>query len=341
MSGLHDYLAQLGRASVLVVGDVMLDSYWHGRTDRISPEAPVPVVKVEEDEHRVGGAGNVALNVATLGSRAMLLALAGDDEPASKLKSLLIEKGVDCFMQTVLGSKTITKLRVLSRHQQLIRLDFEDRFSQSVPDSLLPAYRTRIERCGAVILSDYAKGTLRDAASLIAIARGLGKPVVVDPKGTDFERYRGATVITPNMSEFEAVVGKCGSDTEIARKGIVLRDALELEALLITRSEKGMTLLARGADPQHLATEAREVYDVTGAGDTVVATLAVGLAAGIPVTHAVCLSNIAAAIVVGKLGTATVAQHELGDAINRLASVQKAATGTLDVRQEVVPEFAT
>ena len=303
------------RARVLVVGDVMLDSYWHGGTSRISPEAPVPIVKVDLEESRVGGAGNVALNVSVLGAKATLLGLAGADTTADRLETLLRESGVDSMLQRVKGSQTITKLRVISRHQQLIRLDFEDSFAQWDGDQLLRDFSSCLANIDAVILSDYAKGTLRESAALVRAARAAGKPVIVDPKGRDFEMYRGATLITPNLSEFEAVVGHCLNEEEIVRKGIALRESLDLAAVLVTRSEKGMTLLARGHEPLHLPTRAQEVFDVTGAGDTVVATLGAALAAGYPMPEAVALSNIAAGIVVAKLGTASASIAELEQAL--------------------------
>ena len=310
-------LPDFSAARLLVVGDVMLDSYWQGPVHRISPEAPVPVVRVEEEEARIGGAGNVALNAATLGAQTHLLGLAGADATADQIEQLLKAQRVQCQLQRVPGSKTITKLRILSRHQQLIRLDFEDHFPDWDADALLSDFTQRLDQIDAVILSDYAKGALRGSAELIQAARTAGKAVIIDPKGADFTRYRGATLITPNLAEFEAVVGHCQSDAEIEERGIALRDALNLDAILITRSEKGMTLLARGHNPLHLPTRAQEVFDVTGAGDTVVATLGVSIAAGVALPDAVMLANVAAGIVVSKLGTATVAPQELQRALHR------------------------
>jgi D-beta-D-heptose 7-phosphate kinase/D-beta-D-heptose 1-phosphate adenosyltransferase len=305
----------LTNARLLIVGDVMLDRYWHGSTTRISPEAPVPVVSIDEDEARVGGAGNVALNAAVLGSKSYLLGLAGCDIAADQIEQMLTERGVSCTLQRVVGSKTITKLRILSRHQQLIRLDFEDQFLRWDFDALLEVYNRLLQEVDVVVLSDYAKGTLRRSADLVRAARAIGKKVIIDPKGTDFERYRGATVITPNFHEFEAVVGRCSSDSQIVEKAEELRSQLDLEAVLITRSEKGMTLVAKGFETLHLHTRAHEVYDVTGAGDTVVATLGAAIAAGISLPEAVMLSNYAAGVVVGKLGTATVTFPELLSAL--------------------------
>lgn len=300
---------------VLVVGDVMLDRYWHGSTSRISPEAPVPVVSINDEEARVGGAGNVALNSAVLGAKSYLLGLAGPDVAADQIERMLEERGVSCTLQRVEGSKTVTKLRILSRHQQLIRLDFEDHFPRWDFDALLRVFNGLLASVDVVILSDYAKGVLRHSADLVKAARLAGKKVVIDPKGTDFDRYRGATIITPNLQEFEAVVGRCQGDAEIVAKAERLREQLELEAVLVTRSEKGMTLVASGYEPLHLHTRAHEVYDVTGAGDTVVATLGAAIGAGVPLPEAVALANLAAGIVVGKLGTATVSIAELMSAL--------------------------
>jgi D-beta-D-heptose 7-phosphate kinase/D-beta-D-heptose 1-phosphate adenosyltransferase len=300
---------------VLIVGDVMLDSYLHGSTSRISPEAPVAVVRVEQEEARVGGAGNVALNAAVLGARSGLLGLVGQDTTADQLEALLTASGVRCSLQRVAGSRTIMKQRVLSRHQQLIRLDFEDHFPNWNVAQLQSDFESLLGEADAVILSDYAKGALRHAEMLIRAARARQLPVIVDPKGADFTRYRGATVITPNLAEFEAVVGRCESDAQIVERGNRLREELGIEALLITRSERGMTLLARGREPLHLPTRAQEVFDVTGAGDTVVATLGVALAARFPLAEAVALANVAAGVVVAKLGTATVSPTELQQAL--------------------------
>lgn len=298
-------------ARVLVVGDLMLDRYWHGDTSRISPEAPVPVVRVGEIEERAGGAGNVALNVAALGANAAVIGLTGQDEAADALARTLLHHDVECHFERLEGYPTVTKLRVLSRHQQLIRLDFEDGFPGYEPAGLLERFARVVGECDVVVLSDYRKGALRPAAEMIAMARAAGKPVLVDPKGSDFSDYAGATLITPNMSEFEAVVGVCANDDEVVEKGERLREQLKLEALLVTRSEKGMTLLQKGAAPLHIPTRAREVFDVTGAGDTVVSVLAASLAAGRPLVESTVLANLAAGVVVGKLGTASVTVPEI------------------------------
>ena len=311
---------------VLVVGDVMLDCYLHGSTNRISPEAPVPVVRVEQEEARIGGAGNVAVNAAVLGAHSALLGLVGDDATADRVQAMLAERGVQCLLQRVAGSRTITKQRILSRHQQLIRLDFEDHFPNWDVSALQRDFETLLDGVTAVVLSDYAKGALRQSAELIQAARRKGLPVIVDPKGKNFECYRGATMITPNLAEFEAVVGHCSSEEEIVERGNALRADLGIDALLITRSERGMTLLARDRAPLHLPTRALEVFDVTGAGDTVVATLGAALGCGLPMPEAVALSNVAAGLVVAKLGTATVTPAELQQAL-RAAEARPAVRG--------------
>lgn len=303
-------------ARVLVVGDLMLDRYWHGDTSRISPEAPVPVVRVDEVEERAGGAGNVALNIAALGGRVEVLGLTGDDEAAEALAARLTRSGVRCGFVRLRAGRTITKLRVMSRHQQLIRLDFEDGFPGHEPGALAERFGAALaDGADVVVLSDYGKGTLRDPQALIRAARAAGRPVLVDPKGTDFARYRGATLITPNQAEFEAVAGRCRDEGHLVERAERLRDELALEALLVTRSEKGMTLLRAGHPPLHLPARAREVFDVTGAGDTVIAVLAAALAAGEELAEATALANLAAGIVVAKLGTATVSVAELRQAM--------------------------
>ena len=316
-------LPSLAAANVLVVGDLMLDRYWHGDTSRISPEAPVPVVLVGESEERAGGAGNVALNISALGAKASLLGFTGDDEQCAALEKLLTPVGIDCFFDKLTGAATITKLRVLSRHQQLIRLDFEDGFEAQKADNLLKSFQSQLSNAGAVILSDYGKGTLRQVQEFIQFARKAGKIVLVDPKGSDFEKYRGATLITPNMHEFEGVVGRCENDEDIVEKGQGLMTSLDLQALLITRSERGMTLLQKDLPAIHLPTRAKEVFDVTGAGDTVISVLAAALAAGESVADATALSNLAAGVVVSKLGTATVSMDELRREIRKQHQIQR------------------
>ncbi|MGD8595088.1 MAG: bifunctional D-glycero-beta-D-manno-heptose-7-phosphate kinase/D-glycero-beta-D-manno-heptose 1-phosphate adenylyltransferase HldE [Gammaproteobacteria bacterium] len=302
-------------AKVLVVGDLMLDRYWHGNTSRISPEAPVPVVHVGETEERAGGAGNVALNVSILGAEAAVMGFTGDDEAAASLQTRLEHAGVQCHFQRLANYPTITKLRVISRHQQLIRLDFEDGFYQSDSSQLLGRFKQSLLECDVIVLSDYGKGTLQHVQQLITAGRQAGKPVVIDPKGKDFDKYSGATLITPNMAEFEAVVGACEDEQAVEQKGEQLRQRLKLDGLLITRSERGMTLIQEKRKPIHLPTRAREVFDVTGAGDTVISVLAAALAAGQDMENAMTLANLAAGVVVGKLGTATASVAELRRAL--------------------------
>ncbi|WP_430460865.1 bifunctional D-glycero-beta-D-manno-heptose-7-phosphate kinase/D-glycero-beta-D-manno-heptose 1-phosphate adenylyltransferase HldE [Thalassolituus sp. LLYu03] len=304
-------LPDFHQARVLVFGDVMLDRYWTGPTSRISPEAPVPVVKIQDVENRAGGAGNVALNIATLGSGVDLLGITGADENASALSGMLEQSRVSCHFLQHPTHPTITKLRIMSRHQQLIRLDFEEAFDATDLTSLYGTFDERVANAGVVILSDYGKGALSNPQRLISAAQRHNVPVLVDPKGTDFERYRGATLITPNLSEFEAVVGVCKDDDTLVANARTLISDFDLQAVLVTRSEKGMTLVQRDQEPFHLPARAREVYDVTGAGDTVISVLAAALAAGKDLQQATALANTAAGIVVGKLGTATVSTEEL------------------------------
>ncbi len=305
-------------ARVLVVGDLILDRYWSGATERISPEAPVPVVHVQKEEERPGGAGNVALNVAALGGEVSLIGITGNDDNADRLQGLLEQQSVSCRFQKQSGINTITKLRILSQHQQLIRLDFEE--TQPVVDyeALSVNYQTALAGAGVIILSDYAKGTLMQIETLIEQARQAQIPVLVDPKGSDFERYRGATVITPNLREFESVVGPCATVDEVVSKGKALCEKLDLKALLVTRSEHGMSLISVDEDVVHLPAKAREVFDVTGAGDTVIAVLATALASGSSLLQATALANAAASLVVGKLGAATVSAEELNAALHEV-----------------------
>ncbi len=309
-------LPDFSRARVLVAGDLMLDRYWSGPARRISPEAPVPVVHVSELDDRPGGAGNVALNVAALGGRAWVCAPVGADEAAAVLRARLEAAGVGCAFEVVPQAATITKLRVLARHQQLIRLDFEDGFPDFEPARLAAGVTALLDAAGIVVCSDYAKGALRDVAAVIAAARTAGRPVLVDPKGTDYARYAGALLITPNEAEFAAVAGEWADEAGLVAKARRLAADCGIGHVLITRSERGMTLVAAdGGAVQHIPTRAREVFDVTGAGDTVIATLAAALAAGSPLADAVQLANHAAGIAVGKLGTATVTPLELAAAL--------------------------
>ncbi|MDK9737575.1 bifunctional D-glycero-beta-D-manno-heptose-7-phosphate kinase/D-glycero-beta-D-manno-heptose 1-phosphate adenylyltransferase HldE [Vibrio sp. D404a] len=309
-------LPDYSQSGVLIVGDVMLDRYWYGPTGRISPEAPVPVVKVENNEERPGGAANVAMNIASLGGHAHIVGLTGKDEPAQVLKNTLSALKVNCDFVELEDYPTITKLRVMSRGQQLIRLDFEDKFENTDPELVLSRMEQALPNVRSVILSDYAKGALEHVQSFIQKARAANVPVFIDPKGADFERYRGATLLTPNMAEFELVAGKVKSEEELVAKGLVLIEEFDFEALLVTRSEHGMTLLRKGQAPFHLPTQAKEVYDVTGAGDTVISVLAASVAAGKPLDEACALANAAAGVVVGKLGTSTLSMIELAEAVH-------------------------
>ncbi|HAB64220.1 MAG TPA: D-glycero-beta-D-manno-heptose-7-phosphate kinase, partial [Pseudomonas sp.] len=266
-------MPRFDQAAVLVVGDVMLDRYWHGGTSRISPEAPVPVVKVEQVEDRPGGAANVALNIAALGAPAALVGVTGVDEAQQSLTDSLTAAGVGAYFQSIEHQPTIIKLRVMSRHQQLLRMDFEEPFDTD-PAALLSQVEALLDGVKVLILSDYGKGALRNHQALIQAARQRGIPVLADPKGKNFEIYRGASVITPNLGEFEAIVGHCTDEAELVSKGAELMHSLELGALLVTRGEHGMTLLRPEHSPLHLPARAREVFDVTGAGDTVISTLA-------------------------------------------------------------------
>lgn len=311
------YSSKFNQAKVLVLGDVMLDRYWFGSTNRISPEAPVPVVKVQDNEDRAGGAANVAMNIAALNVPVTLHGLVGQDDAGKALDSLLNKHRIQNHCVALTTHPTITKLRILSRHQQLLRLDFEEGFQNVESDELLAKLQSEITAYGALILSDYGKGTLNQVQQMIQIARKAAVPVLIDPKGTDFERYRGATLLTPNMSEFEAVAGVCHSEKEIVAKGLKMIADFDLTALLVTRSEKGMTLLRPNQEPFHLPTQAKEVYDVTGAGDTVISVLATALADGRPMEEACYLANAAAGVVVGKLGTSTVSPVELENAIHQ------------------------
>lgn len=303
-------LSSLRKARLLVVGDVMLDRYWYGEVGRISPEAPVPIVKVDRTEERPGGAANVARNAAALGARVSLLSVVGTDEAGTRLKRLLGTDGVAAVLHRDRSITTTVKLRVIGRHQQLLRADFETAPSHEVLASKLRDFRRMLRVADVVILSDYGKGGLTHIAGMIGMARRAGKPVLVDPKGENYSRYRGATMITPNRAEFRQVAGGWANEAELTRKAQQLRRRLAAKALLITRSEEGMTLYESGRRV-HVAAQAREVYDVSGAGDTVIATLGVALAAGAAIEDAVRIANRAAGIVVGKFGTAVVAPDEL------------------------------
>ncbi|WP_437881860.1 bifunctional D-glycero-beta-D-manno-heptose-7-phosphate kinase/D-glycero-beta-D-manno-heptose 1-phosphate adenylyltransferase HldE [Pseudomonas sp. LRF_L74] len=320
------------RAPVMVVGDVMLDRYWHGGTSRISPEAPVPVVRVDQIEDRPGGAANVALNIAALGAPALLVGVTGADEAADSLSASLAAVGVKSRFQRIAGQPTIVKLRVMSRHQQLLRMDFEELFDTDT-SALAADVEQLLDEVKVLVLSDYGKGALKNHQALIQLARGKGIPVLADPKGKDFSIYRGASLITPNLNEFETIVGRCVDEADLVAKGAQLMRELELGALLVTRGEHGMTLLRAEHPPLHLPARAREVFDVTGAGDTVISTLAASIAAGEDLPQAVALANLAAGIVVGKLGTAAISAPELRRAVQREEGSER---GVLSLEQLLV-----
>jgi rfaE bifunctional protein kinase chain/domain len=306
----HIARERLERARVLVVGDAMLDRYWFGAVDRISPEAPVPVVRVTREEERLGGAANVALNVKRLGAQASLITVVGEDEPGRKLKALIEKEGVTALLGQDPQLYTIVKLRVIGRSQQLIRIDFENQPDHEVLRAALGEYERVLPDHSAVLFSDYGKGGLEHIPVMIQRARAAGKPVLIDPKGSDYSRYAGATVITPNRAELAQVIGAWSSEAQLHERAQALRRAHGLTALLLTRSEEGMSLFDDAGHVQ-VPAQAREVFDVTGAGDTVIATLAAMLACGLSLRDAMPLANRAASIVVGKFGTASVAYEEL------------------------------
>jgi len=296
---------------ILVAGDVMLDRYWFGDVNRISPEAPVPVLKVQRVEERPGGAANVARNIAALGAHCMLLSVVGTDEAGTSLERLLSEHGhLTALLHRDPSISTIIKLRAIARHQQLLRIDFETAPSHEILHAVLADFRAQLPLADVVILSDYGKGGLAHIVEMIQLAREAGKPVLVDPKGDDYQRYRGATVLTPNLKEFREVAGSWKNEAELSKKAGELRTELKLDALLVTRSEDGMSLY-RDHEVLHEPTHTREVFDVSGAGDTVIATLAVMLASGADLSDAMRVANRAAGIVVGKLGTASVTREEI------------------------------
>ena len=301
---------QLAQARVLVVGDAMLDRYWFGAVDRISPEAPVPIVRVNREEERLGGAANVALNVKTLGAQATLLTVVGDDEPARKLRTMLEQHGIDALLGSDPQLYTIVKLRVIGRAQQLIRVDFENQPDHEVLAGMLGEFERVLPEAGAVLFSDYGKGGLTHIPRMIELARAANKPVLIDPKGSDYSRYAGASVVTPNRAELAQVIGQWSSEAQLHERVHALRTEHRLDALLLTRSEDGMSLFDDAGHVQ-VPAQAREVFDVTGAGDTVIATLATLLASGTNLREAMPLANRAGGIVIGKFGTASVSYEEL------------------------------
>ena len=300
----------LAQARVLVVGDAMLDRYWFGSVERISPEAPVPVVRVSREESRLGGAANVAMNVKTLGAACTLLSVVGDDDAGRTLRQLLQQQGVAAVLGTDAQLQTVVKLRVIGRAQQLLRIDFENKPDHEVLQLMLSDYERLLPEHDLVLLSDYGKGGLKHVGQMIEQARAAGKAVLVDPKGSDFSRYAGATAITPNRSELAQVVGAWADDGDLAERAQALRQRLGVAGLLVTRSEEGISLFD-GSGHLRLPTAAREVFDVTGAGDTVIATLAALMAAGMPLRDAAPFANRAAGIVVSRFGTASVQHAEL------------------------------
>jgi len=301
---------RLAKARVLIVGDAMLDRYWFGAVERISPEAPVPVVRINREEERLGGAANVAMNVKTLSAQATLLTVVGSDEPAHTLRRLLEREGVATLLGEDPQLYTIVKLRVIGRSQQLIRVDFENQPDHEVLARMLPRYEEAMGEHDAVLFSDYGKGGLTHIPRMIELARTAGKPVLIDPKGHDYSRYAGATVVTPNKAELAQVIGPWSSEAQLHERAQALREQLGLQAILLTRSEEGMSLFDAAGHVQ-VPAQAREVFDVTGAGDTVIATMAAMLACGVSLRDAMPIANRAGGIVVGKFGTAGVTYEEL------------------------------
>lgn len=306
----HAAAPNLDAVRMLVVGDVMLDRYWFGEVSRISPEAPVPVVRIEKREERLGGAANVARNAAALGAHCGLLGVVGADEAGDQVERLLAESSIHSYLKRDEAISTIIKLRVIGRQQQMVRIDFEEAPSENILRDKLTQFKALLPDYGVVILSDYNKGSLVNVAEMIATARAAGKIVMVDPKGDDFTPYRGATMLTPNKSELRRIVGSWKTEEQLTEKAQNLRAGLGLEALLLTRSEEGMSLYT-ASEVLHVHADAREVFDVSGAGDTVIATMAAMMGAGAPLPEALATANRAGGIVVGKLGTATVTREEL------------------------------
>lgn len=309
-------ISRFQAAKVLVVGDVMLDRYWFGDVNRISPEAPVPVAKIAKTDHRAGGAANVARNIAALGGQVALLSVVGNDEAADMLTNLLAQDNIAHYLHRSTHAPTTLKLRVLARNQQLIRLDFEEKPDSGCLKNVFAEYKKIVSQYDAVILSDYGKGVLNEVAVMIATAKQLDKPVLIDPKGADYSKYSGATLLTPNRAELREVVGIWQDEVGLTTKAQKLRKDLGLTALLVTRSEEGMSLY-RADKIDHQATRAQEVYDVSGAGDTVIAAMGLCLAAGYDLPEAMHTANAAAGVVVAKLGTAVCSFMELAQALTK------------------------
>lgn len=301
---------RIAKSRILVVGDVMLDRYWHGDVNRISPEAPVPVVHIQREEVRLGGAANVALNISALGARVTLLSTVGADDAAATLRKLLADHHIEAELDEDAGMDTIVKLRVIGRSQQMLRIDFEKEPDHEVLAGMLDRFRSLLGQHDAVLFSDYGKGGLAHIPQMIQMARDAGKPVLIDPKGSDWARYAGASVITPNRAELAQVVGSWSSEAQLNDKAQALRQQLGLQALLVTRSEEGMTLFEE-TQSTTVPAQAREVADVTGAGDTVIATLTLMMACGLELKHAMALANRAGSLVVAKFGTASLTYEEL------------------------------
>ena len=314
MHDVNTLKTRLNKARVLVVGDVMLDRYWFGDVSRISPEAPVPIAKIDHIDQRAGGAANVARNIVALGGQAVLLSVIGDDEAGDQLQQLMQHNQVQTHFLRDKTIATTVKLRVVARNQQLIRLDFEDAPTHEVLNSVTRQYRDLLADCDVVILSDYGKGGLTHVTTMIEWARQAGKPVLIDPKGDDYEKYAGATLLTPNRAELRQVTGSWQDEVALTEKAQALREHLGLQALLLTRSEEGMTLFREG-EPHHQPTQAREVFDVSGAGDTVIGAMGLAMAAGLDLPEAMRLANAAAGVVVAKLGTAVCSFDELAEAL--------------------------
>ena len=315
MESVDRNLSKLAGANVLVVGDVMLDQYWKGDVQRISPEAPVPVIAVRDTEERIGGAGNVARNVTSLQGKCTLLGVIGEDQAGKNINRIALECGVNSILETDSAIKSTIKLRVLSKNQQLLRADFENEPGKGVLQRMHAHFRNLVTEHDAVILSDYGKGSLANIDQLISLAEAAGKPVFVDPKGNKYDRYRGATMVTPNLSEFESVVGEVDGDQDMDSKAMRLLKDNGISKCLITLSDKGMALFDGASEPLRIAARSREVYDVSGAGDTVIAVMAMAVSAGFSDEVAMELANSAAGVVISKLGTATVDRSELAAAI--------------------------
>ena len=308
-------MPEFSQARIIVIGDVMLDRYWSGQAARISPEAPVPVVRVKASEERVGGAANVALNIARLGGKVTLLGVVGQDAEAETLKQLLSAEGVTCDFVEEAALRTICKLRIMAQHQQLIRVDFEELPLNFERTSLQSRLQKHLPEHDVLVFSDYGKGTLVDVAMSIKAAKDAGLKVLVDPKGTDFQRYAHADIITPNLGELQAVTGVCSDEQDLLAKGRQLIEQMQISTLLLTRGEAGMTLIESGQS-HSLPAQAKDVFDVTGAGDTVIAVMSLGIALNMPKYEAMYLANLAGGIVVGKLGTSTVSTEELTRAMH-------------------------